>query len=121
MPTTVTQTLTAEVPTVDDLRSYFPHYVGFAQGAGRRIFESVCSPLGLELAKSATRNGLPAVAGVVELCERSEPGWQWTAFSKQFLGGVTRVLMTVNGYSTTGTKRNIPHPQFTRGEVYVSA
>jgi hypothetical protein len=112
------QTIKAIVPGVADLKELFPHYVAFAEGEGRVICETVYSPLGFELARCATLNGLPAVAGVTDLCDRAQPGWGWTPFSKQFLGGLVRVLMAVNQYSPTGTKRLIPHPAFNRGEVY---
>src|SRR5947209_5501276 len=87
-PRRVTQSLEAMVPEIEDLRSLFPQYVAFAEGQGKPIFEAVTTPLAFELAKAATLNGMPAVAGVIELCERQVKGrnrrWQWTSFSKQF-------------------------------------
>ncbi len=122
MARTATQTITATVPDLNDLADGFPHYVRYAEADGKTIFATVCTPLAVELATSATRNKLPAVAGVIELCEREFKrkgmSWTWDNFSKQFLGGLVRVLMTESGYKTTGSKRSIPHPDFRRGEFY---
>ncbi len=124
-PRRVNQTIEAMVPELDDLRALFPHYVAYAEGEGKPIFEALSTPLAFELAKGATLTGLPAAAGVIDLCERGltrrNRHWHWTSFSKQYLGGVVRVLMKVNGFNPTRRKRSIRHSHFTRGEVYAAA
>jgi hypothetical protein len=64
---------------------------------------------------------LPAVAGVAKLCYRTvieQNSLEWNGFLKQFIGAVVCTLMEANGFEKTGTKRAIPHREFTKGEFY---
>ncbi len=42
----------------------------------------------------------------------------WGSYTKQFIGAAVSVLMQTNGFQKTNTKKAIPHPAFTKGEVY---
>lgn len=65
--------------------------------------------------------GLPAVAGIAEACWQAvqqQNDIEWRDFVKQYIGALVCTLMEANGFEKTGEKRAVPHPKFTKGEVY---
>lgn len=110
----------AYIPSLDDFGGQFPHYKPYADGEGSALFNLLMRPETVNSAIEATKLGLSAVAGVAEISaqEVNRSGRNLTGFHKQFIGAVVRTLMEANGYQKTGTKRAIPHKDFSKGEFY---
>lgn len=115
-------TLTVNLPTLEEFGERFPQYGNYATNEGRFLFEKIVSPDSFNNARVVTLNlNLPAVAGIAETCYQSvlEHGTlEWRGFVKQFIGAVVCKLMEDNGFEKTGVKKSVPHPQFTKAEVY---
>ena len=115
-------TLSVNLPSIEEFGKRFPQYEKFATNEGRFLYEKIVTPEGFINARVATLVfGLPAVAGIAEICVQTfKNQWrlEWRSFIKQFIGAVVCKLMEENGFEKTGTKKSIPHPQFTKGEVY---
>ncbi len=110
------------VPDVNDLAALYPQYAPFARADGKFIFELIASPASYINARMATEElGLPAVAGVAKICHeavQAQTVVAWNSYLKQYIGAVVSMLMQANGFQKTGIKKAIPHPAFTKGEVY---
>jgi hypothetical protein len=120
--TTIVFSFSASIPSVEEFGTRFPQYKPYALGEGETLFKLLMRPESLNSAIEATKLGLPAVAGVAEISvqEVKRVGRSLSAFDKQFIGGVVCCLMEANGYQKTGTKRAIPHKDFSKGEFYVT-
>ena len=108
------------VPSVEDFGERFHQYKNYANGEGRAVFNLLTSPESLIYAIVATEIGLPAVAGIAEksVQEIIKQDKKLTNFDKQFIGAVVCVLIEMNGYQKSGTKRAVPHKLFTKAEFY---
>jgi hypothetical protein len=118
---TMSITITVNTLNTDEFSKEYPQYGPFAKGDGNFLFQSIMTPESFIKAKAITDLGYPAVAGVAELCcmaVKEQSVIQWTPFVKQFIGAVVCSLMEANNYLKTGKKKSIPHPAFTKGEVY---
>lgn len=114
-------TITVNTPSTDEFSEEYHQYGPFAKGDGNFLFQSIMAPESFIKAKAISDLGYPAVSGVAELCYIAVKGQsviQWTPYVKQFIGAVVCSLMEANGYLKTGKKKSIPHPAFTKGEVY---
>ncbi len=113
--------LSVQCPTVEKFAKRYPQYGPFAKGKGRVLFELIISPESFISSKVATDLGFSAVLGVAEACSKSvkKSGNNIDNFTKQFIGAVVCLIMENNGYQKTGKKKSIPHPDFSRGEVYI--
>src|SRR5688572_11490019 len=103
-------------------RVKFPQYGPFARAEGASLWALLTTPEVFIKARVATELGLPAVAGAAADCEShaKKQGYRLDGYRKQFIGAVICALMDANGFARTGTKRAVPHPAFTKGEVYSS-
>ncbi len=114
--------LIVEIPSIEDFAGKYRQYAPFAQNGGRFLFDLLMSPESYVAAQVATLNlELPAVAGVAKACREAcdrRPDVEWRGFIKQYIGALVCSLMEANGFVKTGTKRAIPHHDFTKGEVY---
>jgi hypothetical protein len=109
----------ASIPSVEDFGARFRQYKNHAAGEGRAVFDLLMTPEALIYSKVATEMEFPAVAGIAEKAMREiHSHREHTDFDKQFIGAVVCVLMEANGYHKTGTKKSIPHKDFTKGELY---
>jgi hypothetical protein len=114
-------TISVNLPSTDDFAKGYPQYGPFAKGNGYFIFETIMTPQNFLSAKVCTELGFPAVAGVAESCLKAiekQDAIEWGGFLKQFIGAVVCTLMEANGFRKTGKKKAVPHPAFTKGEVY---
>ena len=115
-------TLTVNLPTLDEFGERFPQYGNYAKTEGRFLYERIVSPDCYNSARVATLDlGLPAVAGIAKVCYKTvldQGTLEWRGFIKQFIGAVVCKLMEDNGFAKTGVKKSVPHPNFTKGEVY---
>ena len=115
---TVTYRKTVVLKNVDEFAARFPQYGPLARGEGRALFDAAMRAEVFNDADALTRvQGLPAVTAVAVAVDELVGG-ALTGADRQFLGAVTCVLMEANGYAKTGRKRAIPHPGWSRGEVY---
>ena len=115
---TITPTVTIHLPTHDEFSTRFPQYGKRAHDEGKRFFGYVMSADTFVAAAVVTeRLGLPAVAAIAAACSGMVEG-QIEGIDKQFIGAATCALMEANGYSKTGKKRAVPHPDWRKGEVY---
>jgi len=100
----------------------FPQYGNYAKTEGRFLYERIVSPDCYNSARVATRDlDLPTVAGIAKVCYKTvldQGTLEWRGFIKQFIGAVVCKLMEENGFVKTGVKKSVPHPNFTKGEVY---
>ncbi len=110
------------IPEVTDLAALYPQYGPFARANGKFLFDLIASPTGFVNARVATEElALPAVAGIAKICYEAvqiQTVVAWDGYLKQYIGAVVSVLMQMNGFQKTGTKKAIPHPAFTKGEFY---
>jgi len=117
-----TFTLPVNLPLVEEFAERFPQYGEYAKHEAKFLYERIVAPDCYNNARVATLMfGLPAVAGVAEICYQTvlEHGTiEWRGFLKQFIGAVVCKLMEDNGFSKTGTKKSVPHAKFTKGEFY---
>lgn len=115
-------TLAVNLPALEEFRERFPQYGNYAENEGNFLFERIVSPDCFNSARVATLDlNLPAVAGIADTCFQvvmEEGNIEWRGFIKQFIGAVICKLMEDNGFEKTGTKKSVPHSQFTKGEVY---
>ena len=114
----------AKVPSVGEFAKRFPMYGPFAEGGGKFLFELITNPESHFRLRVATEDlGFPAVAGIARCCheEALRRKVQWSGYLKQYIGAVVCMSMEANGFRKTGTKRTVPHPNFTKGEVYIRA
>jgi hypothetical protein len=115
-------TLAVNLPTLEEFGERFPQYGNYAKNEGRFLFERIVSPECFNSARVSTLDfNLPAVAGIADICYRAvmeQGSLEWCGFIKQFIGAVICKLMEDNGFEKTGIKKSVPHPQFTKGEVY---
>jgi len=115
---TITYTKPVVLKNVEEFAARFPQYGPLARGEGRTLFDAAMRPEIFIDADALTRvRGLPAVTAVAVAVDGTVGG-TLTGADRQFLGAVTCVLMEANGYAKTGKKRAIPHPGWSRGEVY---
>lgn len=106
--------------TLDDLPA---NYHAYAQGPGKPVFDAFRDLNAVYPAlRSVTLAGLPAAFAMIELAERelrsADHSACWDDRLKKFLGFCTARAMARYGHRALGTKRAIPHPSFSRGEVY---
>lgn len=105
----------------------FPaNYHEYAQGAGKPVLDAFADlPAIYPALRAITLAGLPAAFAMIERTEeemrRANPDAQWDDRLKKFLGFCTAKAMARFAHAQMGTKRSIPHPAFSRGEVYVIA
>lgn len=95
----------------------------YAQGEGRPVFEAFADLDAVEpLLRVVSLAGLPGAFAMIELAEARlrvvNPAAGWTDRLKMFLGFCTARAMDILGYPPRHIKRAIPHPSFSRGEVY---
>tara|TARA_B100001105_G_scaffold140966_1_gene112943 strand:- start:946 stop:1317 length:372 start_codon:yes stop_codon:yes gene_type:complete len=106
---------------VEDVTSSAATYATWVQTPrGRAVFDAMNNPAAFVAAKEMTSIELPAVAGVAARVVKAAEtmGEALSSFEKQAIGVMMRILMEANGFKKTGIKRAIPHPAFTKGEVY---
>ena len=117
-----TNSTQVNVPEVTDLAALYPQYAPFARADGKFLFDLIASPTGYINARVATEElALPAVAGIAKICyeaAQAQTVVPWNDFLKQYIGAVVSLLMQMNGFQKTRTKKAIPHPAFTKGEFY---
>ncbi len=113
-------TFVASIPSVEDFGEKFRQYKNYAINEGSVLFNLLMSPESLIYVKVATEMGFPAVAGIAEksVQEILKQGKKLTNYDKQFIGAVVCVLVEMNGYQKSGTKKTVPHKLFTKGEFY---
>jgi hypothetical protein len=115
-------TLTVNVPDLADFGAKYKQYGQFARGEGGFLFELLMRPSSFIRMIVATLDlELPAVAGVAKICYEAvsqNPAVDWNYHTKQYIGAVACTMMEANGFNKTGRKKAIPHPGFTKGEVY---
>lgn len=114
--------LSVNLPAPEEFGERFPQYGNYANNEGRFLYERIVSPDCFNSARVATIDlNLPAVAGIADVCYQTvmEQGTlEWRGFVKQFIGAIVCKLMEDNGFEKTGVKKSVPHPKFTKGEVY---
>lgn len=113
--------ISVNLPTVDEFRERYPAYGNYANNEGNSLFKMIVSPESFIYAKVATHLQLPAVSGVAEICYKlvlENETIEWRGYTKQFIGAVVCKLMEDNGYKKTGTKKSVPHREFSKGEFY---
>ena len=118
---TRTYTQTVNLPTIEEFRDRFPQYGNYAENEARFLYDEIISPQSFIYAMAATKMDFPAATGIAEECYQlviDKGTIEWRGFTKQFIGAVICKLMEANGYKKTGTKKSVPHPKFTKGEVY---
>ncbi len=108
--------------TVDEFESEYPQYGNHARSGGKNIYDKLMTPKSFIYGLVSTTIGLPAVAGIAYMIEDEIIPLQKNRsdfnYAKQFIGAVMCSLMEVNGCSRDYKKRSIPHPLFTKGEVF---
>ena len=106
------------VPTPDEFAGQFPQYGPRARDEGKEFFEIVMRPESFLRAVVVTDVlELPAVAGIAKQCSEMK-NKKLADIDKQFVGALVCSLMKTNGYRKKGLKRSIPHPNWSKGEVY---
>ncbi len=109
-------------PSIEEFAEQYPQYGPSARNEYRFLFDRLMSPDSFVRCRVVTLDlELPAVAGVAAICFQAVQAHetvQWSNRLKQFVGAVICSLMTANGFEKTETKRSIPHPAFTKGELY---
>lgn len=109
------------IPSWDDFAARYPQYKNRARNQNRAHFELIMTASSFLAAETVTLElELPGVAGVARRCA-ALTATPLSRTDKQFIGAAVCTLMEANGYSKTGRKRAIPHPDFTKGEVYQPA
>ena len=115
-------TIPVNIPSIDEFAERFPQYGNFAKNEGNILFKRITTPDCYINARVVTLElKLPAVAGIAKICYQTvveQTTLEWRGFIKQFTGAVVCKLMEDNGFRKTGLKKSVPHPKFTRGEVY---
>jgi hypothetical protein len=114
------------VPAALALSALPANYHAYAQGDGKAVFDAFADlPAVYPAMRAITLAGLPAAFAIIETAEtemrRANPSAAWDDRLKKFLGFCTAKAMALYGHAPMRTKRAIPHPSFTRGEVYVIA
>lgn len=115
---------TVVIPGIDNFLKAYPRFKEFVQGTGGELYAAIMQPAVFIRAEAAAEFGYPSVLAVAEI---SQNFWRKhnidprDSFSKQCVGSAICLLMEVNGYRKSGTKKSVPHPAFTSGEVYLSA
>ena len=108
------------IPDVETFCEQHKAYRNFIMDEGEFLYQLLMTPESFIKAKTATDDlELPAVAGIAKIAYRTatEQGL-WNGYVKQCIGALICTLMEANDYEKTGRKRSIPHPEFSRGEVY---
>ena len=109
-------TLEFNLPALDKFSAMFPQYGNIAREDKKGLVRLVFSLNGLIRTVAASDLELPAVAGIARDCSQNVASL--TSTDKQFVGALTCALLLANGYEKTGVKRSIPHPDWSKGEVY---
>jgi hypothetical protein len=112
-----TVTFPLHVPTLNEFRARYPSFGDLAAGAAADVLDMVFQPASLlRVVGLIESTGDAAATALAEpfIALRPAP----TDREKQLLGALTCLLLEMNGWQKTGTKRAIPHPLFNRGEVY---
>ncbi len=110
------------IPSVEDVAGKYRAYGRHAREEGSFLFDLVMSPESFFRTRIATDDlDLPAVAGIAKLCAEAaeKEGVELDGYQRQYVGALVCTLMEANGYRKTGSKKAIPHPMFTKGEVYI--
>lgn len=118
----IEHTISINIPDVADVATSAPQYARFAQEEGRFIFEAVMNPEAFLRARAVTLAlNLPAVAGIASMYEQAFRGGRELdsdKHSRHAVGSFVRIMMEANGFRKTGRKRAVPHPAFSKAEVY---
>ena len=114
--------LEVQLPEVADFATKYPPYGPWVREKGKPIFDLLMTPENFLRARFATELGLPAVAGVAEVCDTAakQQGFDLKddKFVKQAIGAIIAVLMQANGFDKTSDRKAIPHPTFAKGTIY---
>ena len=109
------------LPSDEIFKNKYKQYAGKTLTEYRQIYDFLMDPNIFLKASIATKDlKLPAVAGVAYDIYNfaMNNNIEWKNITKQFIGAVICTIMESNGYKKTGIKKGVPHPAFTRGEVY---
>lgn len=116
--------LPVRLPSLEEFAARYRPYSRFAQNEGRFLFDLLISPASFNRAQVATVDlDLPAVAGVAKIsyeAVQAQTVVEWNDYVKQYIGALICTLLEANGFQKTGVKKAIPHPRFTKGEMYRS-
>jgi len=114
--------LRVRLPSVDEFAARYRPYSRFVQHEGRFLFDLLVSPASFNRAQVATVDlAIPAVAGIAKIsyeAVQAQSGVEWGNYVKQYIGALICTLVEANGFQKTGVKKAIPHPGFTKGEMY---
>ena len=114
--------ISVNIPTIEDFLTEHSNYSNLARVELNYLFKLVMSAESFWLASVVTDElDLPAVAGIAKRCSDiidTHAEQKPVGLVNQFIGAAMSCLMQANGYEKTGIKRAIPHPRFTKGEVY---
>jgi hypothetical protein len=96
------------------------NYRKYAATKGRWALDYLATEEALGSMRTATAEGLSAVAGIAEreVQESIRRGKQITDTDTKFIGMVVSFLMQSNGFRKTGMRGSIPFAPFTKGQLY---
>lgn len=110
-------------PSVEDFSKAYPQYAPFALADGNFLFQLINTPVSFVKMSVVSNLGLSAVYGIAEECSKlaKQEDKPLSNFTKQYIGAVICFLMESNGYSKSGKKKSVNHPEFSKGEIYFKA
>lgn len=107
---------------IPDPEAFVKKYRAYPQATNewRYLYDLVTTPAVLRKASALSDMGYPAIAAVATDCQEAarQHGQPWSDTLKQYLGAVMAFFLEANGISKSGDKKAVPHPAFTKGEVY---
>jgi hypothetical protein len=111
------------MPSSLELTDLPANYRNYAAGEGRPILMAFSDLDAIyPRLRAVTLAGLPAAFAMIEPAEQQmralSASAAWDDRKKKFLGLCTLRAMASFGHSPLRVKRAIPHPSFSRGEVY---